>query len=124
MNMVCRVPGLLPCQSRIAQSSNTPPSTPGTVQGPTQGNADQQLSFSTSATDPNGDRVRIVMDWGDGTQNQSDLVASGTTVSLSHTWSQAGTYQVRAQALDENGSFFEPGLRTSKFRSSRPRRRS
>ena len=42
----------------------------------------QQLSFSTSATDPNGDRVRIVMDWGDGSQNQSDLVASGTTVSL------------------------------------------
>jgi hypothetical protein len=43
------------------------------------------------------------MDWVDGTQNQSDLVASGTSVSLSHTWSQAGTYQVRAQALDERG---------------------
>ena len=108
----------------ITQSSNTPPSTPGAVQGPTQGNVGQQLSFSTSATDPNGDRVRIVMDWGDGTQNQSDLVASGTTVSLSHTWAQAGTYQVRAQALDENGSFFEPGLRTSKFRFNQPRRRS
>jgi hypothetical protein len=88
----------------IAQSSNTPPSTPGAVQGPTQGSAGQQLSFSTSATDPNGDRVKIVMDWGDGSQNQSDLVASGTTVSLSHAWAQAGTYQVRAQALDEKGA--------------------
>jgi hypothetical protein len=87
----------------IAPSSNTPPSTPGAVQGPAQGNAGQQLTFSTSATDPNGDRVRIVMDWGDGSQNQSDLVASGTTVSLSHTWVQAGTYQVRAQAVDEKG---------------------
>jgi hypothetical protein len=44
------------------------------------------------------------MDWGDGSQNQSDLVVSGTTVSLSHAWVQAGTYQVRAQALDEKGA--------------------
>jgi hypothetical protein len=44
------------------------------------------------------------MDWGDGSQNQSDLVVSGTTASLSHTWVQAGTYQVRAQALDEKGA--------------------
>jgi hypothetical protein len=88
----------------IAQSSNTPPSTPGALQGPTQGNAGQQLSFSTSATDPNGERVRIVMEWGDGSQSQSDYVTSGTTVSLSHTWAQAGTYQVRAQAVDESGA--------------------
>jgi hypothetical protein len=44
------------------------------------------------------------MDWGDGSQNQSDYVASGTIVSLSHAWSQAGTYRLRAQAVDEKGA--------------------
>ena len=81
--------------------SNTPPSRP-TVTGPSSGEVDVQYSFDVTSTDPNGDEVLYVVDWDDG----SDLEVfgpfdSGSSASVSHTWSSAGSFDVRVMARDE-----------------------
>jgi hypothetical protein len=43
-------------------------------------------------------------DWGDGTTSVTGLVNSGTKASASHTWSKAGTFQVKAMATDSKGA--------------------
>jgi plastocyanin len=92
----------------IVTSGNLPPNTPSKPTGPTTLNVGQSGSYSTSATDPNGDQVQIRFDWdATGAHNissWSSLVPSGQTVSMSHTWNIAGTYVVEAQARDAPGN--------------------
>ena len=87
------------------QQQNLPPNTPTVPVGPTSGTVGEEIDFSTSAVDPNGDDVAIRFDWGDGIiSNWSTYVPSGQTVTMSHTWSTPGTYYVKAQAKDVNGA--------------------
>ena len=80
------------------------PNTPSIPSGPTSGVPGTVYSYSTAATDPNGDKVQYKFDWGDGTTSQTALVNSGTTASASHSWSASGTYPVRAMAIDSKGA--------------------
>ncbi|UCG43131.1 MAG: hypothetical protein JSU73_00510, partial [candidate division WOR-3 bacterium] len=58
-------------------------------------------AFVSTAADPDGDSVAIRFDWGDGdTSNWSSWAASGDTISMKHSWSDSGTYLIRAQARD------------------------
>ena len=82
---------------------NLPPSVPGTIEGPSNGVMGVSYTFRTLAHDANGDSVRIVFDWGDGRQTTTTQVSSGTTVEVTQTWEAAGTYPVRAKAIDSNG---------------------
>jgi len=81
---------------------NLPPSVPGTIEGPSRGVIGGSYTFRTLAHDANGDSVRIVFDWGDGRQTTTTQVSSGTTVEATQTWESAGTYSVRAKAIDSN----------------------
>jgi hypothetical protein len=73
--------------------------------GPESGRTGALLFFRGSATHPNGDEVAIRFDWGDGdTSMWTDWLASGETLLLSHRWSTADTYSVRAQAKDTAGT--------------------
>jgi hypothetical protein len=83
---------------------NTAPNAPSTPSGPSSGLPATSYSYSTAATDPDGQNVYYVMDWGDGTQTNTGWVASGQTASLSHSWAAAGTYQVKAYAVDAYGA--------------------
>jgi len=62
-------------------------------------------TLSAQASDPEGDAIYYVFDWGDGTANTrvptAGFVASGTQVSADHTWPNAGTYIARVFAYDE-----------------------
>ena len=62
--------------------------------------------YATSAKDPDGDPVKYVFDWGDKTTSWTGLafIDSGKKESVSHKWSQTGTYQVKAMALDDKGA--------------------
>ena len=65
----------------------------------------QQLTFSISATDPNGDRVRIVMDWGDGISEPVRLCSLwNNRFSFAMRGHRQGLIEIRAQAVDENGA--------------------
>lgn len=83
--------------------ANDPPSRPSTPTGPSSGRPGQSCQFTSSATDPDGDDIQITFDWGDGSLTTSEFFGTGTAIGASHTWSKAGTYSVRARAIDIYG---------------------
>jgi len=86
----------------IADTVSLPPGSPRAPAGPDTGYIDSTYEFSTLAGDPNGDRIRLQLDWGDGdTSAWGGLVPESTMVTMSHTWLSAGEYSVRARAKDE-----------------------
>ena len=86
----------------IADTVSLPPGSPRAPAGPDTGDIDSVYEFSTLAGDPNGDRVRLQFEWGDGdTSDWGGLVAESTSVTMSHKWLVAGEYSVRARAKDE-----------------------
>ena len=86
---------------------NSPPSAPSTPSGSTSGDSGSSYTYSTRATDPDGDRVMYTFDWGDGSTSVTSLVNSGSTVITSHTWTvpsgSTRTFSVRSKATDEKG---------------------
>jgi Tol biopolymer transport system component len=85
--------------------ANTPPNTPSTPSGQNEGTINTEYTFTTSTTDPDGDNVAYQFDWGDGnTSSWSGYVSSGSSISMSHSYSSVGTYNVKAQAKDINGA--------------------
>jgi hypothetical protein len=84
-------------------STSNPPNQPDTPTGPTKGSLNREYTFSTRATDPDGDQIYYKWDWGDG--QSSDWLGpytSGLTVQASHTWTQLGTYELKVKAKDIN----------------------
>jgi hypothetical protein len=88
----------------IEGGGNTPPDPPTVLSGSDTGPVGEALTFTSSARDPDGDRVSLVVDWGDETQDVTGYYPSGTTFSLTHTWQTPGTYSIRAQTVDERGA--------------------
>ncbi|MEO0114671.1 MAG: PKD domain-containing protein, partial [candidate division WOR-3 bacterium] len=89
---------------QISISNPNPPNTPSIPSGPLEG-CRNIYPFSSSATDPDGDSVAIRFAWGDGdTSNWSSYVPSGEIITMNHSWSSPGTYNVKAQAKDEDGA--------------------
>ena len=77
-------------------STNNPPNIPSIPSGPASGSVNTPYDFSSSTTDPEGENIAIRFDWGDGNiSNWSSYVPSGQTVTMSHSWSSAGTYYVK-----------------------------
>jgi hypothetical protein len=71
-------------------------STPSTPSGTTTATAGVSYTYWTNSSASTwGDPVQYYFDWGDG--NNSGWLAVGTR-NASHSWSAAGTYNVRAQA--------------------------
>lgn len=96
---------------------NTPPNPPRKPSGPSSGQSGISYTYSTSATDPDGDQVRYIFDWGGGgkrtiastrlfltrsSTTTTSFVNSGDEASISHIWTKPGTYDVKAQAEDIN----------------------
>jgi hypothetical protein len=88
----------------IADTVNLPPDMPSTPAGPDTVSVGSGYDFSALAGDPNGDRVHLQFDWGDGdTSDWSALVSEGTQVTMSHAWPTIGEYLVVARAMDVKG---------------------
>ena len=83
-------------------AANRLPLRPAKPQGTAAGILQKSYSYTASSTDPDGDDVQITFDWGDGSTSKTNLVNSGTSVSMPHTWSLAGTYLVQVMAKDSN----------------------
>jgi hypothetical protein len=85
-------------------TTNAPPLPPAAPTGPDTGVIGIEYSFQALTTDPESDQVYYMFDWGDGTM--SDWIgpfASGAPGSTTHTWDDAGTYEVKAKAKDVGG---------------------
>ena len=69
--------------------------------GPDTGYVDSTYEFMTAGGDPNGDSIMFQFDWGDGdTSAWSAPVAESAAVRMTHSWTAAGNYQIRARAKD------------------------
>jgi len=85
----------------IPYTISQPPETPPRPNGPTEGIVNYNYTFSTSTTDPEGNQIYYKWNWGDGTfSNWLGPYDSGDVVLARHTWTEAGTYEVRVKAQD------------------------
>ena len=72
-----------------------------TISGPTSGKINVKYTYITSTTDPDGDQIYYMFDWGDGsTSGWLGPHSSGNTVEAEHIWTSKGSYQVKVKAKD------------------------
>lgn len=84
---------------------NLPPIIPSQPSGPTSGTPGATYSYTTNTTDPDGDDIYYWFDWGDGTDSEwLGPYSFNETCTSSNSWSNSGTYQVKAKAKDEHGA--------------------
>lgn len=91
-------------KSTTYQASSNAPQTPDAPSGPTSVDVGNSAEYTTVTTDPDDDKVRYVFDWGDGESSVSDFEVSGEQITVSHTFMQKGTYEVKVKARDKYGA--------------------
>ena len=77
------------------------PSVPFGPYGPATGYYDSLYTFVAHSVDGEGDSIRYIFEWGDGTQDTTPFHASGDVASSAHHWSSPDTYSLRVLAQDQ-----------------------
>ena len=90
-------------KSTTYQAPSDSPNTPSTPSGPTILDVGDSGNYSSDAVDPDGDKIRYIFDWDDGTKTSTDFQISGELATVSHTWNKKGNYSVRVKARDKYG---------------------
>jgi hypothetical protein len=82
-----------------------PPTVPETPYGQIIGTTNTTYNYSTVSVDPEGDRIRYGWDWNSDNvvDEWTDFFDSGTNITISHSWSVEGTYNIKCMAQDERG---------------------
>ena len=89
-------------------TKNHMPDKPFILNGQHTGVLKVTYGFRCFATDPDSDSVAIRFDWGDGNiSDWSPYVPSGQVVMMNHSWQNADTYYIKAQAKDRKGAISE-----------------
>lgn len=84
----------------VAIGIGAPPDKPA-ITGHINGKTGTEYEYTFKASDPDGDDICYFVDWGDDTTTGwTEFAASGTQVSLNHTWTEKGTYNISAKAKD------------------------
>ncbi len=84
----------------IINIGSNPPETPQ-ITGAEKGNPGNSYDFTFITSDEDGNQFYYWIDWGDGQTNQwIGPYTSGQVVTLPHTWSEKGTYLIKAKAKD------------------------
>jgi len=98
---------LTPALITINQLPNIP-----TIIGETNGKTGVEYEYTFNAVDPDGDDVKYHIDWDDGNSETTGFNPSGTDVKVKHTWSEDGTYIIKATAEDTKGLVSPEGTLT------------
>ncbi len=73
--------------------------------GPDRTATQEQCEFAFRATDGDGDRVQLRIDWGDGiVSSWTALQDAALPIAALHTYNRTGVLAIRAQARDEHGA--------------------
>lgn len=92
--------------SLVIRGSSQRPEKPVTPMGQTEAVAGEDYTYSSNTTDPDGDSLYYLFDWGDETTSEwTGPYPSGDTSAASHQWAGRGYYNVRVLAKDDNGTF-------------------
>ncbi len=90
--------------STTFEAMSNPPEIPSTPIGPTDIFVGESGTYETSSNDPDGNKIKYIVDWGDGSENTySDFIESGQTYSAGHTWNTKGSHEIRIKARDKFG---------------------
>jgi len=79
--------------------SNRPPSNPE-INGPTMSKKGIDYIYTVFSTDYDNDSVKYIIDWGDGNIDASEFLPNGTIFTITHKWTSAGSYTIKAIAND------------------------
>jgi len=83
------------------QTGNSYPPDPPTIDGPAAGKPEKEYEYTAVTTDPEGDQIFYLFDWGDGTSKEwFGPYNSGENVVASHAWSEVGDYEIKVMAKD------------------------
>ncbi len=87
------------CELFVTDEPNAP-----TITGPASGDAKKPYPYNFVTIDPQSDQVTYIINWGDGTPEETaGPAASGTPVQVSHTFAAKGEYPIKAKAKDTGG---------------------
>ena len=82
-----------------------PPTKPVDLSGDSQILVGIEAFYTATAIDADGDMVRYICNWGDGTISASEkFYNSGQTGEITHTWTKKGEYNVTVKARDKSGA--------------------
>jgi hypothetical protein len=98
---------------------NEPPTAPE-ITGPSQGAPEIELGWLFESSDPDGNQIKYLIEWDDGSSDETDFHPQGLGVVVYHTYELEGTYIIKAKAEDEKGLIGEE----STFEVTIPRSRS
>jgi hypothetical protein len=71
------------------------------ISGPEHGDPGSELEYTFITNDPEGDEVRIKIDWGDGeVTDWLGPVDSGEPWIESHSWDEEGVYYIKTKSID------------------------
>jgi hypothetical protein len=106
----------------VIECINNVPDAP-IIDGPTEGVVDTPYTYTLNSVDSDGDDVYFYIKWGDGYDDETSIVPSGTDVTVTHTWKKVKNYTIEITAKDifnedSNISSFEvniPRFRYAKY---------
>jgi hypothetical protein len=94
--------------SLIISEHSQPPQKPEPPTGTVSGKINTKYTYTASTTDPDGDNISYLFDWGDDTVSSwLGPFESGESISAEKTWTTKGTYQIRVLAKDSHGILSE-----------------
>ncbi|DAC72530.1 MAG TPA: hypothetical protein DSN98_04635, partial [Thermoplasmata archaeon] len=90
-----------PAQQLRTPHPSLPPAQPSKPVGPSLGIWNIEYSYTSSTTEPDGEQIFYLFDWGDGTNSGwIGPYSSGQTVTATHIWTVLGVFDVRVKARD------------------------
>jgi len=88
----------------VIRHPNRPPTDPIVNYSISPNITNTKYIFTVMSTDPDGDNISYIVDWGDGSYDETDYLPDGTTATLNHTWSLSSKYIINISAVDENNA--------------------
>jgi hypothetical protein len=83
---------------------NPPPTDPD-FDIPSRWPVGEELCINFSSTDPDNNSILYIIDWGNGTIDETNFFPSGELVEMCHTYETKGFYTIRIRAMDEYGAW-------------------
>jgi len=79
---------------------NYPPEIP-IINGPTRGKINENIEYTITSNDPDGDDIYYYIEWGDGEiEEWLGPFESGSSAIINHNWEEEGDYLIRVKAKD------------------------
>ena len=95
---------LYPLMKPWSGRDNQPPEKP-TINGPSNGNAGVSYEYKIHTSDPDGDNIRYLVNWGDNSIEWSKTIFSDGELILNHIWKAKGSYMIKLRAFDSSFEF-------------------